>query len=467
MDTEAPSGVARRGKRRWLRWSAILLPAIPLAAFGLSNLVLNSAKGRSWMAARIQSRTTLETSIGGASWSPWNGVTVRQIRVSQPGPLQEYVAAPLAEIETLNIRPVWKAALRGHLDIRRMTVEKPRIVLPLQLVAHFAPPTPPAVLAQNPPPPATAPSSPAAPQPQAAPAPQPQPEAPPSTPPPTTTAPTDFVELKDASFSLVFAGHPVALAEFSGISGEIPVAGREAETTLSIASIKGLGGETARDLRFPLQWKAPLLTSPATDIPVGGFKTKIAAQLGFVAGLPLAIEWVAPDQEVKSFTLPGNQTISSPKASAVSRFRGALLAPSTWHAESIATATKPIVVSPGHQTKFDVARVITVLRGGTLSCVDARLTGDDVSFLGNGTVLSDGRTAAVLRIVAPPETGMAVVRNLFPGVTSPPAFRSMSSPQRAALDIEVSGSLGDLQIRLGKNGPLVGQETPPASATPK
>lgn len=467
MDTEAPSGVDRRGKRRWLRWFAVVLPAIPLAAFGLSNLVLGSAKGRAWIAARIQSRTTLETSIGGASWSPWNGVTVRQIRINQPEPLREFVPTPLAEIQTLNIRPVWKAALRGHLDIRRMTVEKPKIVLPLQLIAYFAPPTPPAVLAQNPTPPAITPSSPATPQPQAAPAPQQQPEDPPHTPPPAPTAPTDFIELKDASFSLVFAGHPTPLAEISGISGEIPVAGREAETTLSIASIHNLGNETARDLQLPLQWKAPLLTSPSTDVPVAGFQTKIAAQLGFVTGLPIAIEWVAPDQEVKSFTLPGNQQISSPKASSAFRFRGALLTPSTWHAESIATANKPVVTAPGHQTKFDTGRILAVLRGGTLSCLDARLTGDDISFLGNGTVFSDGRTAAVLRIVAPPETGMAVVRNLFPGVTSPPAFRSMSSPQRASLDIEVSGSLGDLQIRLGKNGPLVGQETPPASATPK
>ncbi|RYD29468.1 MAG: hypothetical protein EOP86_21680 [Verrucomicrobiaceae bacterium] len=101
-----------------------------------------------------------------------------------------------------------------------------------------------------------------------------------------------------------------------------------------------------------------------------------------------------------------------------------------------------------------------------MSCVDARIVGDQLSLLGNATILSDGTAAGVLRIVAPPETTVSMVNRFFPGLQAPPAYSSMSTPQRVALDVEASGSIGDIRIRLGKNGPLAGQPKPPATATP-
>lgn len=500
MDPEAPTGVERRGTRRWLRWLAAAIFLLPLAAFGLSNLALGSKWGRDWIAARIHARTTLDTTIGGASWSPWNGVTFRDIRLEQPAPLRAAIAAPLVRISRLRVVPVWQAALKGHPDIRSLTLDSPEIVLPLEIISHFAPPPtiPPAAAPQ--PPPATAavqqpsptpenlPSAP--PQPPSIPTPAPpppttaaipspapapaqpspapsQPAPPPTDLPPAESRSTDFIHLNNASFSLVLGGHPTPILETSGIEGSIPVAGKAAESSLLVSFVRFLGNDTIRDLRLPLQWSSPLITIPSTDTTISGLQSKIAAQFGMLSGLPAAFEISSPEQPGVPLALPGNHQFKPVSLAAIARCQGLLLSPASWQADFIASTANSVTTSPGHETRFDQGRIVTHLRGGTLSCVDARLTGDEISLLGNATVLSNGKAAGVLRIIAPPETTVSIVRQLFPGVTSPPAFSRMSTPQRSALDIEASGTLGNLDIRLGKNGPLVGQPAPPASATPQ
>ncbi len=460
MENEAPTG----GARRWKRW-LLLLALLPFLAFGASNLALNSPWFLRWIAGKIEQRTTLETRIGGASWSPWNGATILDLQVEQPAVLRPIVSEPLIRISSMRIVPVWKQWLHGVPDVREITLKSPRIVLPLELVSHFAPPV--EIKTQ----PAPAPS--AAPTPQAVPPPAPatppeatQPAAPPATAaaPPPPSAPTDFVHLSDASFALVIGGSPIL--ETSGISGSVPVAGKEAKSSLKISSLEMIGQKIVSDLRLPLHWQSPAISLVPTDFEFQGLKLKFAGQLALLSNLPAGFDLVLPKQPGQPIALPGGNSFAATEVTGNTRFRGLLLAPASWQADLVTTAVQPVVKFGGNESKFDNAQTITVLRGGTLSCIDARIIGDQVSMLGNATVRSDGRAAAVLRIVAPPETTMGIVNQFFPGLKAPPAFSAMSTPQRAALDLEAFGSLGDLQFRLGKNGPLVGAPVPPPTATP-
>lgn len=527
MDEEAPTGVRRRGPRRWLRRLLILAVALPPAAFGFSNLALGSPWARAWLSRKIESKTTLETSIDGASWSPWNGVTFRGITMLQPEPLREMVDEPLVRIGQLRVRPVWKTVFTKEPDLRDISLTSPQVILPIEILSFLASPAAPPV-AMAPPAAETHPALPVgdllAAHPKVEPsmparetgAPPEQPDAPAvaatapgtepavaATPPATTSAarpeqhsppsgeaqppatpatarketaptataprppvPTDFIHLENASFTLLMAGTKTNLLESSGITGKIPVAGDPGTAHLTIGSLRSFGSALMENRKLDLGWHAPLITLAPFVEQVGGFNTKFTCQLAMLTGIPFAFEAAAPHQEVKSLALPGGTLLNAPGASADLRIRGRLLFPSTWEASFTAHATKPTVTSDGQETKFDEARSLMVLRGGTLSCVDARIVGDQLSLLGNATILSTGSTAGILRIVAPPETTMGIVNRFFPGLQAPPAFSSMSTPQRAALDIEASGSLGDIQIRLGKNGPLAGQPKPPATATP-
>ena len=520
MEPPAPTGVGRRGSRRWLRWLFILAAGIPLVAFGLSNLALGSPWGRDWIADKIRRRTTLETTIGGASWSPWNGVNFRDVVLQQPAALKDVVAEPLVRIPHFRFYPVWKAIFRGQPDVRSITLDSPRIVLPLEIVSYLATPTAPPVVQMAPPdeplqplpdlpPLAASPSEPASPEvsalqqapladtirpagesPVTAPSPEPSPSGAPSPspthppvaagpsepsppakpplpkPPEPPTAPTDFIQLTDASFAVVLAGAKTPLVELGGIKGAVPVAGKAGTSSLHVGSIESLGNQILAAAEIPLAWQPPRLSAAPLEAEVGGLNTKFSITFALIPGIPFTLEAIAPTQPLEATALPGGGTFKAVSASANLRAQGQLIFPSTWQADLVTGAVKPSVILSNEETKFDQSQSITLLRGGTLSCIDARIVGDQLSFLGNATVFSDGRAAGVLRIVAPPETTVSIVNQFFPALQAPPAFSAMSTPQRAALDLEVSGNLGDLQIRLGKNGPLVGPPKPPAPATP-
>jgi hypothetical protein len=504
MEPEAASGLDRnRPNRRWRWLFASLVISVPLL-FGASNLALNSQWTRNRVASKIKSRTTLDASIGGINWSPWNGISIRDLQVEQPAPLKPLVSSPLIRISGIRLVPAWEALVEKRLEIRSLTLSAPEIVLPVELISHFAPPTPPstsptqpAVALNNPSPPPSAdtlPSTPALPPPALAdnappaevavpadrktpetPTPAPSPGTPetPAAPKPTASAarlstkPTVLVHLENASLSLVLASASTSVLEISGVNGSIPVEGSPKNSELRLESIRSVGSELARDLKLPIEWKSPFITMHPAEISVAGLKTLTGGQLAMTTGFPAAFECNATEQSIPPVNLPGDTIFRPEQVSSVLRFQGYLAAPSTWQADLVATALKPVIITTKSETRFDRAQAVTLLRSGTLSCVDARMTGDQLSFLGNATVLSNGKAAGVLRIVAPPQTSMAIIRKLFPAATAPPAFSSMSTPQRSALDIEVSGSLGDLDIRLGKNGPLVGRPTPPDSAKPQ
>ena len=478
MEEEAPTGRSRRGFRRFGRW-LLFLALLPFLAFGLSNLALNSSWVRDWLASKIQAKTTLETKIGGASWSPWNGISVRELRMEQPDVLRPLVSEPLVTISTIRAVPDWKSWLKRQYGFREIHIDSPRVVLPLELVSYFAPPapTPPAVAAASPPaatspqlpspPPAATPPVVAGTTPEHVPTAPTPPAHPPATAPSAApSTPTEYIHLKNASFALVFSGHKTPLLELQGATGSIPVGGKAADASLSVKAFDLVGYPTSKDLRLPLRWQSPALTFLPIDLKAGTLNAKFAAQFGMLTGLPLYVETVIPPQKPERLTLAEGTSAEVSEIAGSFRFRGSLITPATWQADVIGNAAKPVLTFQGKQTRFDNGRLVTVLRGGTLSCVDARLIGDELSFLGNGTVLSNGKAAAVLRIVAPPETTMSIVNQFFPGLKAPPAFSAMSTPQRAALDIEAFGSIGDLQVRLGKNGPVVGAPIPPATVTP-
>ena len=83
MDSEAPTG----GKRRW-RWLIPCLLGLPAGILLLGNLSLSSPWACRWIASKIERRTGMETRVGGASWSPWNGAAIDAVELLQPAPLR-------------------------------------------------------------------------------------------------------------------------------------------------------------------------------------------------------------------------------------------------------------------------------------------------------------------------------------------------------------------------------------------
>jgi len=450
MKPEAPTGVHRRGLlRRVLIGAAIF----PLGLLALANIWLCLPHGRAWIASHIQRRVGLEVVTGPVTVSPWNGVTLHELEFLQPPPLRSAVREPLARIGMVRLAPVWKSWLRGRPELQSVELDSPRVVLPLELVADIArsrkpakPSAPPQAAAATPPQPAAPPAGPTAPQP----APEPPPRIP-AIPP----SPTGWVRLKNASFTLIAASSGKPWIEVSGFDASIPVSGNPAESPLSVASIRVAGEPVLTDLRAALSWQAPILTLKPVETAVRGVRFTLTGKLGLTNGLPLQAEAAAPKQKTAPLSLPGDGHAEAECVAANARFRGFLLAPATWQGELVAEALSPSARIGGHDARFDRGFAITVLRGGMLSCADARLIGDELSLLGNATLLADGRAAGALRLVAPPDSVTAIVNRVFPKIPQPPLLTELSTPQRAAFDLEAFGNIRQIFLRLGKEGPIM------------
>lgn len=475
MDEATPTGAnRRRGCRAWKHWLAALC-ALPPLGLALSNLWLATPSGRAWIAAKIQPHCGgLETRVGGASWSPWNGVTLREIVISQPAELREAIAEPLVHIGSLRLMPIWRACLRGHLVVSAAQLESPRIVVSVQMLSHLAQPsavptTP--LVAIEPAVPLVAALLPAhQPQPQATPAPSPAapvqpdlmqtPEPPPAQSAPAAaptgpSIPTGWLCLRHASLRLVSIVSPVPVMEIADLSGNLPVAGDAATSSLSLASLTAYGTPLLTDFQAPLAWRSPVLSLKPVEATVVGIHFLFAGKLAFLSGLPLQLEVQMPEQSPAPLTLAGGGEAKVAHLATSGRFRGLLLAPSTWQGDCYAESSAVSIKTGVHHASFDSGTCSIALRGGVLSCLDARLVGDELSLLGNATLFADGRAAGVVRLVAASETTVGIVKRLFPKCEPDPSLTPMATPQRVACDLEVFGNLNALQIRLGQNGPVV------------
>ncbi len=449
MDSEAPTGGKRRGIRRW-RWLIPSLLGLPAGIILLGNLSLATPWACRWIATKIERRTGMETRVGGASWSPWNGAAIDAVELLQPAPLRATLKEPLVRIASLRVTPVWKAWLRGRLEVRSIELDTPRLLLPLELVSHLVRPPPPVqpappLAAATPPPAAVQPGPPAPPPPAAV--------SPPKLPAPPSQ-PTGWLHLKHASLTVVHAGSNRTLIEISKITGSVPIAGNPAQATLKIDSVSALGNELARNLAAQLDWTYPLLSLKPLETEIAGHKFVVAGKIASFSGLPIQIDAAFPRQPLAEIHLPFDGHATAEAIAATARFRGLLLAPGTWQGDLIAESVAPCIRAAGRETKFDRGSAVTVLRRGAISCVDARLIGDELSLLGNVTLLADGRAAGAARLVAAPESATAIVSRIFPLLTAP-SLTPLATSQRAAFDLEAFGNVSQLFLRLGKDGPIV------------
>lgn len=472
MDPDGPTTVVVSHRLRpWIRRGLWLLLTGPPLGFALSNLWLASGWGRAAIASRIERRCGLETRIGGASWSPWNGVTLRQVELLQPAALRPRCATPLLSVERLRIEPVWSALAARRLSIRALTVERPQLAITVELLAHLAqqatpPETVPAVAAgpvAGPPvavvggesagPPQPAPPDPGT----AVPPPVPTPPSPPS-------EPTRWVHVRGAEFRLYAAGGGRELVAATGMDGDFPLAGANATGKLGLASLTAGGERVLSGFAARLTWQAPVLAlEPETALcRVAGLDVRFIAHLAFNPGLPVQVLVEVPRQRLSLPVAALGLTVDADTVMLQGRFIGALLAPGSWQGDVAASAGGIALRHPEHRFAFDRGSGVAALRGGMLSCADARLIGDDLSLLGNGTLLADGRVAAVMRVVGPPETAAAAVRRWWPDRTEPPPLGQLSTPQRVAFDVSLSGTLREPVLRVGGEEPAASSQPPPA-----
>ncbi|QTN34065.1 hypothetical protein HZ994_17650 [Akkermansiaceae bacterium] len=434
-------------RRLGLAFLALALAAPPLA-FGISNLYLVSPKGRAFIAAKISRLLPLETSVQGATWSPWNGITVYGLRAEQPPALRKAFGRPLVSVESVRIHPDWMELARKRLSIKGMEIVKPELCIPIELLSQIQQKEDVPVLAATNPNPATA-----RPQAQVPAAPEGGvPSPPPSAgagqrphvltaPPSKPTEPTTWMDVRGGSLRIVTLMLRTPLFHASGINGGVPLAGKDATSLISIERLTGTGGTAPGKTEIPLKWSAPALTAGTVDGGIFGLDFRIGAQVGLVQGLPFLVECVVPEQNGWEMRTGSGLEAKAGKIAAQGRVQGYLQAPATWQGQWIVEAGG---VDAGHgaqRNRFERGQAIFLFQNGALRCPDARLVSEEACIIGNGMLLSDGRLAANARVIASPEALAAISKFTQPGGKAP-HLTPLSTPQRSALDLQLYGRPG-------------------------
>lgn len=475
---------------RRLRWRTLLVGLLlsVLVGYGVSNLWLSTSWATGIAEKKLKARTGMDWKIGGMTWSPWNGITARDVKVLQSSVLGDDLTRPMLRIDSVRVQPYWKPLVRGKLQLRDVFVESPQAEISVEMLAKIAADVvrdqgAPAVVPSQGKPPnlpvgplASVPSVPTVPLLGVKPAPS-KPVAQPIKPGPPTASPQPVsprrspvglpvnLHIRGGSLALFSMGNDVDLVRLKGIDFEIPLWGEDSKGVFKVASLKVLGMLDVKGLQETLVWKRPYLQWSKPSLKVEGLEVQANAQLGLGAKMggvrvsPFALNFMLKPQALNGVSGLDRIAMQVDAEKVYGHFRclGLLQRPMTWVADT-RWQGKNIRLKEAHgnhDVMFDDVIVPAMFRRGVLRWGGVSLIGEDLSVLGNGQLSARDGVLSVTRLVVSPEVSEMVRRALNgSGLVHTGAawWRDLDTPDRKVRDFKVSGSLMNPVVDLGLRG---------------
>ncbi len=114
--------MARFWKRKFLRlgvrwWLGFL--SFPLVLLLVVNWFFSTSLGTGWIEDRVEAKFDLGCEIGSLSWTPWSGVTVREVQILGP----ENIREEFCYFEKVSLDLAWGEILRGKKRFESLSVE--------------------------------------------------------------------------------------------------------------------------------------------------------------------------------------------------------------------------------------------------------------------------------------------------------------------------------------------------------
>jgi hypothetical protein len=467
---------------RWFRWRGLVVGLLlsVLVSYGVSNLWLSTSWATGIAKNKLKGRTGMDWEIGGMTWSPWNGMTVRDVKVLQSAVLGGDLTRPALRIDRVRVQPYWKHLVRGRLQLRDVFIESPRAEISVELLEVLAaavvrdqvspavvpsqglpldlPDAPIAEVKPDPPKPVSPPVKPSPPIVSATPVRPVRPERPPA------GLPMNL-HIHGGSLTLFSTSKGVDLVRLDGVDFDMPLWGEDSKGVLDVDSIKVLGMPDVQELQETLVWKRPYLQWGNPSLKVEGLELQANAQLGLggrtggVRVSPFGVDLILKPQKLNGVKGLDRIAMQLDAEKVYGRFRcsGILQRPLTWradtqwHGENIRLKE----AHGGHDVVFDDMVVPAAFRRGVLRWGGVSLIGEDLSVLGNGQVSARDGVLSVTRLVVSPEVSEMVRRGLNgAGLvhTGTAWWKNLDTPDRKVRDFQVSGSLMNPVVDVGSRG---------------
>ena len=125
---------------RRFKWRILVVGLLlsVLVSYGVLNLCLSSSWATGIAENKLKGRTGMDWKIGGMTWSPWNGMTVRDVRVLQSAVLGGDLTRPILQVDRVRVQPYWKPLIRGQLQLRDVFIESPSAEVSVEMLEKMA-----------------------------------------------------------------------------------------------------------------------------------------------------------------------------------------------------------------------------------------------------------------------------------------------------------------------------------------
>jgi len=427
------------------------------------------------MEAKLKERTSLDWKLGSITWSPWNGMTVRDAQMLQPAGLRDHLMAPVISVDSLRVEPHWRQIFRGRLKLREVTMDSPKLTVAVEMLAALAssiepeqvippravtptPPLPQTDQVQRP----TAQENPQKPR-LNQPAKKALKPAPVIKPKKRERPPAGLplrLKMRNASLHIVSVSKDIELLSVTGATLDLPIFGEDAEGVVKIGAVKVPGLPEAVDIEQTVAWKRPYLETEEKTLDIGGLKVRFMGQLGMgrntVGKLPFLLNMAIDPQKLNQLKWFECLALEVEAKKLAGRFRlsGSLPSPMSWRADMRLVGNGVGVKEEhgSHDVVFDEVALPAVFRQGRLRWSGVRLIGEDISVLGNGQVSVRDGVLSVTRLVVSPEVSTMLTRGLNGSGVVKSGYRwwqDLDTPDRKVRDFVVSGSLADPMVDVG------------------
>lgn len=450
-----------------------------------SNLFLATGWGRGLLVKQVTRRAPrLTWAVEGATWSPWNGFSLRGLSARIPGNTE---APPILSLPAARLKPYWSQALRGRRIFRELVLDGPEIQLPIEALFVVRPQPVPSLVSEEesaPPPAETPPPKPTEqepPSPGTLAAEKPVEKGPPRQ--PTSTKPTEptepvpdprlWLRIHNARVRLYSFSNPHSIA-VEGLDIQLPLAGPATTGAIHWEKIALNGATLSAVTHLPIEWKDRRWILPPTPFPLTlpqlgqgeklaplALNTQLAGSLMVRgSGKRFTLQGYLPLQALPTYCLhdQAELIVSAQEMSANFTSSGRLSDPASWQFDSLAVVNGIDLSSwiRDQHFLFETARSKVTLRQGVIEAPLLDLRSERVSLLGNGQLSLEGYLLGVLRIVAEPEleeeiTKIAIGSFLSEGWISN-WMQPLETPDRYYRDLHIEGPLPDPQISIGRHG---------------
>ncbi|MDQ8191358.1 hypothetical protein [Roseibacillus persicicus] len=467
---------------RWLVRGILAGLLLIVLLFAASNIFLATPAGRKFLQSNLERRSGIRWQISGASWSPWNGVTVKNLagHLKLPPDARAQPLPPLLALKEARLKPYWKDLLRGKKLFREANLVGPELNVPVELLFVVQPTTPappvqPAPVEQPKPPKQTGKPKPSKPRPKPSPTQKPKPVPPPKPPVREPDEKRFWLRVRDAKVRFYSLKIEQSL-EVKGLNLDLPLAGPATNGSIAWKEVALAGQSVAGAHTLPIEWKSPVwklanqdlaLTLPSYVDPGGKglpFTVRVGGAFAPRGGKKdFRFNASLSSQAIPDYLLHQNSQfhLRCPEVAATLSASGRLTNPDSWIADCNLGAREVEVYSElrGQHLVFDTAHARMGLRRMTLIAPDLSLRSERLSLMGNGQFHLGGYVLAVMRIVADPELADRLTRvaigSFVSGGWTRRWFQPLETPDRLYRDLHFEGFAPNVAVNTGRKGEFI------------